>query len=166
MLRVTRTYRMRLTPYYASLIQSGVTNDPILLQSVPTGEMVENVGIEIPPVAADHSPARLIDQFYPRTLTIKATNMCAMYCTHCLRIAHIGKRDRIYGQQHRWHAIQIYNDLGREGLWLGETLLIPRLGQSGAHTAAARPPTPPWMNTCVGNVSAGSCLSASSTITV
>ncbi len=94
--RVTQQYRMRLTPYYASLIQPGKINDPVLLQSVPTGEMVDNVGIEIPPVAADHSPARLIDQFYPRTLTIKATNMCAMYCTHCLRIAHIGKKDRIY----------------------------------------------------------------------
>ena len=94
--RVTKSYRMRLTPYYASLIRSGKENDPILLQSVPTGEMVDNVGIEIPPVAADHSPARLIDQFYPRVVTIKATNMCAMYCTHCLRIAHIGKKDRIY----------------------------------------------------------------------
>ena len=95
---VTRTYRMRLTPYYASLIQPGVINDPVLLQSVPTGEMVNNTGIEIPPVAADHSPARLIDQFYPRVVTIKATNMCAMYCTHCLRIAHIGKKDRIYSE--------------------------------------------------------------------
>jgi KamA family protein len=94
--RATRSYRMRLTPYYASLIQPNQANDPVLLQSVPTGEMVDNIGIEIPPVAADHSPARLIDQFYPRVLTIKATNMCAMYCTHCLRIAHIGKKDRIY----------------------------------------------------------------------
>lgn len=95
-LRVTRTYRMRLTPYYASLIMPGKLDDPILIQSVPTGEMVDNVGEEIPPVAADHSPARLIDQFYPRVVTIKVTNMCAMYCTHCLRIAHIGKKDRIY----------------------------------------------------------------------
>ena len=94
--RVTQSYRMRLTPYYASLIQPGKMNDPILLQSVPTAEMVDNVGIEIPPVAADHSPARLVDQFYPRVVTIKATNMCAMYCTHCLRLAHIGKKDRIY----------------------------------------------------------------------
>jgi len=94
--RVTQSYRMRLTPYYASLIQPKQKNDPVLLQSVPTGEMVDNIGVEIPPVAADHSPARLIDQFYPRVLTIKATNMCAMYCTHCLRIAHIGKKDRIY----------------------------------------------------------------------
>jgi KamA family protein len=97
--RVTQKYRMRLTPYYAALIRPGKINDPVLIQSVPTGEMVDNVGIEIPPVAADHSPARLIDQFYPRVVTIKATNMCAMYCTHCLRLAHIGKKDRIYSDQ-------------------------------------------------------------------
>jgi len=98
-LRVTKSYRMRLTPYYASLIMPGRVNDPVLLQSVPTGEMVDNAGVEIPPVAADHSPARLIDQFYPRVVTIKATNMCAMYCTHCLRIAHIGAKDRLYGRE-------------------------------------------------------------------
>ena len=94
--RVTQNYRMRLSPYYASLIQPDRANDPVLLQSVPTAEMVDNIGVEIPPVASDHSPARLVDQFYPRVLTIKATNMCAMYCTHCLRIAHIGKKDRTY----------------------------------------------------------------------
>ena len=108
--RVTKSYRMRLTPYYASLIQPNRTNDPVLLQSVPTGEMVDNVGIEIPPVAADHSPARLIDQFYPRVLTIKATNMCAMYCTHCLRIAHIGKKDRIYSDGAYEEALNYIRD--------------------------------------------------------
>ena len=97
--RVTREYRMRLTPYYTSLILPGSVNDPVMLQSIPTGEMIDNAGIEIPPVAADHSPARLIDQFYPRVVTIKATNMCAMYCTHCLRIAHIGRRDKIYSRE-------------------------------------------------------------------
>lgn len=96
--RVTKDYRMRLTPYYTSLIMQGQINDPIMLQSIPTGEMIDNAGVEIPPVAADHSPARLIDQFYPRVVTIKATNMCAMYCTHCLRIAHIGKKDHVYSR--------------------------------------------------------------------
>jgi lysine 2,3-aminomutase len=94
--RVTEHYRMRITPYYASLIMPGEVDDPVLIQAVPTGEMIDNAGVEIEPVAADHSPARLIDQFYPSVLTIKATNMCAMYCTHCLRIAHIGKKDRAY----------------------------------------------------------------------
>ena len=105
-LRVTKTYRMRLTPYYASLILPGQINDPVLLQSVPTGEMVDNAGVEIPPVAADHSPARLIDQFYPRVVTIKATNMCAMYCTHCLRLAHIGAKDRIYSKEAYGEALE------------------------------------------------------------
>ena len=91
--RVSRVFRMRISPYYASLIIPNVVNDPVLLQSVPTGDMVDNKGIEIEPVASDHSPARLIDQFYPRVLTIKATNMCAMFCTHCLRIAHISDKD-------------------------------------------------------------------------
>ncbi len=104
-LRVTKNYRMRLTPYYASLIIPGNINDPVLLQSVPTAEMVDNVGVEIPPVAADHSPARLVDQFYPRVITIKSTNICAMYCTHCLRIAHIGKNDRIYHKEAYEEAI-------------------------------------------------------------
>ena len=96
---VTKSYRMRLTPYYTSLIMPATLNDPIMLQSVPTGEMIDNAGIEIPPVAADHSPARLIDQFYPRVLTIKATNMCAMYCTHCLRLAHIGRKDKVCSKE-------------------------------------------------------------------
>jgi len=97
--KVTESYRMRLTPYYTSLIMPGQLNDPVMLQSVPTGEMIDNAGVEIPPVAADHSPARLVDQFYPRVVTIKATNMCAMYCTHCLRIAHIGRKDKVYSKE-------------------------------------------------------------------
>ncbi len=91
--RVVGVFRMRISPYYASLIMPGVVNDPILLQSVPTGDMVDNKGINIEPVASDHSPARLIDQFYPRVATIKATNMCAMFCTYCLRLDHISDKD-------------------------------------------------------------------------
>jgi KamA family protein len=126
--RVTKNYRMRLTPYYASLIQPEKENDPILLQSVPTGEMVDNIGVEIPPVAADHSPARLIDQFYPRVLTIKATNMCAMYCTHCLRIAHIGKKDRMYSDTAYEEALNYIRDNPRIRDVLitgGDALVLP-----------------------------------------
>jgi lysine 2,3-aminomutase len=103
--RVTRRYRMRLTPYYASLIRPGVVNDPVLLQSVPTGEMIDTMGEELPPVASDHSPARLIDQFYPRVVAVKVTNICAMYCTHCLRIAHIGSADRTFSKAAYQEAI-------------------------------------------------------------
>ncbi|WP_228721428.1 KamA family radical SAM protein [Desulfosediminicola ganghwensis] len=125
---VTKTYRMRLTPYYTSLIMPGAINDPIMLQSVPTGEMVQNAGIEIPPVAADHSPARLVDQFYPRVVTIKATNMCAMYCTHCLRLAHIGKKDKVYSKEAYGEALDYIrkNDRIRDVLITGgDAFLLP-----------------------------------------
>jgi len=126
--RVTKSYRLRLTPYYASLIQPDCVNDPVLLQCVPTAEMIDNVGVEIPPVAADHSPARLVDQFYPRVVTIKATNMCAMYCTHCLRIAHIGKKDRIYPMEAYGEALDYIrnNRLIRDVLITGgDAFILP-----------------------------------------
>jgi KamA family protein len=117
--RVTASYRMRLTPYYASLIMPERPDDPVLLQSVPTAEMVDTTGVEIPPVASDHSPARLVDQFYPRVVTIKATNICAMYCVHCLRIAHIGKKDRNFG----WDAYEEALEYIRENTEIRDVLI-------------------------------------------
>jgi lysine 2,3-aminomutase len=104
--RVVGVFRMRISPYYASLIMPEAKNDPILAQSVPTGDMVDNKGINIEPVASDHSPARLIDQFYPRVLTIKATNMCAMFCTYCLRLDHISDKDWVSSKNTYEEALQ------------------------------------------------------------
>lgn len=126
--RITEKYRMRLTPYYASLIQPGTVNDPVLLQAVPTAEMVDNVGVELPPVASDHSPARLIDQFYPRVVAVKVTNICAMYCTHCLRIAHIGNADRTFSKRAYQEAIDYIaaNDQIRDVLITGgDSFMLP-----------------------------------------
>lgn len=50
-----------------------------------------------------------------------------------------GLAARFYGQQNRWPALKVYNDLQRDGLWLNETILIPRLGLSGAHQNPALP---------------------------
>jgi uncharacterized protein YvpB len=46
---------------------------------------------------------------------------------------------RYFGQAHRWPAIRAYNTSNRESLWVGETILIPDLGQSGAHLNPALP---------------------------
>lgn len=50
-----------------------------------------------------------------------------------------GLAARFYGQQNRWPALKAYNNLQRDGLFLGETIFIPRLGVSGAHTNPALP---------------------------
>lgn len=51
----------------------------------------------------------------------------------------VGLAARFYSEQHRWPAIKTFNNLTREGLMLGERLLIPSLGQSGAGTNPALP---------------------------
>jgi hypothetical protein len=50
-----------------------------------------------------------------------------------------GLAARFYGQQIRWPAIKAYNNLQRDGLFLGETIFIPRLGASGAQQNPALP---------------------------
>ena len=44
-----------------------------------------------------------------------------------------GLAGHYYGGQNRWRAIQAYNDMHRDTLWLGERLTIPLVGQSNAH---------------------------------
>ena len=47
--------------------------------------------------------------------------------------------ERFYGASNRWPAIRAYNPTGHEGLWAGEHILIPKLGQSNAHLNPALP---------------------------
>ncbi|WP_420629071.1 C39 family peptidase [Candidatus Leptofilum sp.] len=63
------------------------------------------------------------------------------YTTHTVQSGNtlVGLAARFYGEQHRWPTIKTFNDLKREGLMLGEKLLIPNLGQSGAGTNPALP---------------------------
>ncbi|MFP4477260.1 MAG: KamA family radical SAM protein [Desulfatibacillaceae bacterium] len=103
LMRATKTFRMRITPYFASLIMADTPNDPVMLQCVPTGEMLDAPGKSKPPICRAHSPARLVDQIYPSTVAIKCTNTCPVYCTHCVRREFIGDRDVTY-------PVQAYSD--------------------------------------------------------
>jgi lysine 2,3-aminomutase len=102
LMRATKIFRMRITPYLASLIVSKV-NDPVMLQCVPSGEFLDNTGEARPPIAREYSPARLVDQIYPATVAIKCTNMCPMYCTFCNRLEYVGDKDLVY-------QVQAYSD--------------------------------------------------------
>jgi lysine 2,3-aminomutase len=137
--RVSQVFRMRISPYYASLIIPDQINDPVLIQSVPTGDMVDNRGIELELVASDHSPARLIDQFYPRVLTIKATNMCAMFCTHCLRIAHISDKDWVSSKNTYKEALDYIrkNENIRDVLITGGDALLFRTSASNTFSKSS-----------------------------
>jgi lysine 2,3-aminomutase len=94
--KVGERFRWAVSPYYLSLIdpEGDHYNDPIYLQSVPTGlELKEGIGTADPMAEEFTNPAACITRRYPDRLIINVTNQCAMYCRHCQRRRNIGEID-------------------------------------------------------------------------
>lgn len=92
--RVGMRYRWSISPYYASLMDPADPGDPIVLQSVPSIDEMDDSGCSDPMAEEFTSPAPCITRRYPDRLIINATNQCAMYCRHCQRRRNIGEIDR------------------------------------------------------------------------
>ncbi|MEW6182696.1 MAG: glutamate 2,3-aminomutase [Bacillota bacterium] len=87
-------FRWSISPYFTSLIEPGRTDDPIMRQSVPSIDEMDETGYEDPMAEELTSPAPCITRRYPDRLIINVTNQCAMYCRHCQRRRNIGEVDR------------------------------------------------------------------------
>ncbi len=93
-------YRWQVSPYYASLMHPEDRECPIFMQSVPTiAEYLDQEDIKDPYAIVYNSPAPLITRLYPDRLIINVTNMCAMFCRHCLRKKDIALKDMIYPRE-------------------------------------------------------------------
>ena len=93
-------YRWQLSPHYASLIDPEDRQCPIFLQSVPTiAEYLDKEDMKDPYALVYNSPAPLITRLYPDRLIINVTNMCAMFCRHCLRKKDIALNDMVYPRE-------------------------------------------------------------------
>lgn len=93
---VGKKFRWAISPYYLSLIDPDGEhyNDPIYLQSIPTGlELQEGIGSADPMAEEFTNPGTCITRRYPDRLIINVTNQCAMYCRHCQRRRNIGEID-------------------------------------------------------------------------
>jgi glutamate 2,3-aminomutase len=87
-------FRWAVVPYYLSLVDPGKKNDPIRLQSIPTGlEYHDSSGVMDPMAEELTSPAPAITRRYPDRLIIYVTNQCATFCRHCQRRRNIGEVD-------------------------------------------------------------------------
>ena len=92
-------YRWGISPYYASLIDPQDLNCPVRKQAVPSiKERLDTSEIKDPLIIKYNSPAPLISRLYPDRLIINVTNMCSMFCRHCLRRKDIGGKDLIYSR--------------------------------------------------------------------
>jgi len=94
--KTSTQYRWQISPYYASLIEPGNRGCPIYMQSIPTiKEYLDQEEMKDPYAVVFNSPAPLITRLYPDRLIINVTNICAMFCRHCLRKKDITFKDMI-----------------------------------------------------------------------
>jgi len=92
-------YRWGISPYYASLMDPEDKNCPVRNQAVPSiKECLDTSEIKDPTIVKYNSPAPLISRLYPDRLIINVTNMCSMFCRHCLRRKDIRDKDLIYSR--------------------------------------------------------------------
>ncbi|MGD9345398.1 MAG: KamA family radical SAM protein [Candidatus Aminicenantes bacterium] len=98
--KVATQYRWQISPYYLSLMDPEDRNCPVFMQSVPTiAEYLDKEEMRDPYAIVYNSPAPLITRLYPDRLIINVTNICAMFCRHCLRKKDIALNDMIYPRE-------------------------------------------------------------------
>ena len=92
---IRQTYPMRITPYYASLING--PDSPIRRQCVPCMEELENPGhFEDDPLhEGNFSPVPYLVHKYPDRVAFFICNTCFMYCRHCTRKNTVIKNTRV-----------------------------------------------------------------------
>ena len=88
-------FRMAITPYYATLMETEYHRDVVRLQAVPTMNELEVVTDDhLDPLHEDiDSPVPGLTHRYPDRVLMLVTHVCSMYCRHCTRRRMVGDRD-------------------------------------------------------------------------
>ncbi len=80
------TYRWKITPYFAQLMDSEDKDGPLRKQVLPCSEELHDpVGVIDPLDEEKHEPAPGIIRVYPDRIAWCVSNQCASLCRHCLR---------------------------------------------------------------------------------
>lgn len=102
-----QSFKMAITPYYASLIDPKNPKDPIRMQAVPS--IAETLACENdlsdPLNEVGDSPVEHLVHRYPDRALLLVTYQCAMYCRHCTRRRAVGERDGMITEKQLEKAI-------------------------------------------------------------
>jgi KamA family protein len=88
--QVTERHPMRITPYYASLIDWSNPADPIMRMAVPDVAEMDTSGSYDTSGEAQSTKMRGLQHKYRETALILATSRCPMYCRYCFRKRLVG----------------------------------------------------------------------------
>ncbi len=91
-----KQFRMAITPYYASLMDSTDPNCPIRKQAIPSVQELVSYKCDMddPLDEEKDSPVPGLTHRYPDRVLLLVTDQCAMYCRHCTRRRMAGQKDR------------------------------------------------------------------------
>ncbi len=106
---VVRRYPLAVTRYYAGLIARPEITDPIFRQVVPdAAELVNPPGLTPDPLAEEqYSPVPGLVHRYPDRCLLLLTNLCFVFCRHCLR-KRIWRDTALRYQRRRFLAMRDY----------------------------------------------------------
>ena len=92
---------LRITPYYASLIDFANPHDPIGLSVIPSAlELERNYGEKSDPLSEEKDmPVDGIVHRYPDRVLLLSTDSCAAYCRYCTRSHLVAKHKENNGMQ-------------------------------------------------------------------
>ena len=92
---VLKTFRMAITPYYASLIDQENPGCSVRLQAIPRlPETVFDESDQDDPLHEDaDSPVPGLTHRYPDRVLLLVTHICSMNCRHCTRRRIVGQED-------------------------------------------------------------------------
>ncbi|MCL2879161.1 MAG: lysine 2,3-aminomutase [Treponema sp.] len=102
-----KSFRMSITPYYASLMDPEDPGCPIRMQAIPSvyESSVQPWEMNDPLNEDNDSPVPNIVHRYPDRVLFLVTRQCAMYCRHCVRKRHVGEEDFIISEAEKEKAI-------------------------------------------------------------
>ena len=90
MLRTQETYPMLVNPYYLSLIDADMSDDPIRMLGVPGAEELLSGGQADTSNERGNTVIPGVQHKYAQTALVLTTSACAMYCRHCFRRRFVG----------------------------------------------------------------------------
>ncbi len=95
---------VRITPYYASLLDPENPDQPLRRTVVPVAlEMNISPGEVEDPLSETHdSPVPLIVHRYPDRVLFLVTNFCSAFCRYCTRTHMVSKQDKVHSSQAEW----------------------------------------------------------------
>ncbi len=114
-------FKVQTTPYYLSLVNPAVPNDPVRRFILPQHHEMQTEGQQIPDPLGElkHSPHTRLVHRYPDRVLFLVTDQCAVYCRHCLRKHFTGHDQAFIGSNDYSKAL----DYIRKGRGIREVIL-------------------------------------------